>query len=151
MKLITELTDEHGSLTTKLIKVPIGEESSKILQLEEMVQIMKDNEGLGLTANQVGLTDKMFVMIINYGTEKEYIEYVINPVILTRGRETAIELEGCLSYPNKEIEIKRPRMIRVRYHNGHSLVKFKELKGLNARIFCHEMGHVKGECPLSKV
>ena len=72
MKLITELTDQHYSLTTKLIKVPIGEESSKILQLEEMVQIMKDNEGLGLTANQVGLTDKMFVMIINYGYGRLY-------------------------------------------------------------------------------
>ena len=145
MKLITELTDEHGILTTKLTKVTDYMSAEIEEKLQDMAYIMTESGGIGLTANQVGLTDKMFVMMLN-----DKIEHVINPVILTRSKETIVRLEGCLSYPEKgQVPIRRNDWIRVRYHDGKEQHRCDTLNGINAVIFQHEYDHCNGKCKLA--
>lgn len=144
LELLTEDKDVNGILKQKLVKVK--KPKTKLSILKEMVRVMIECKGIGLTANQVGLTDKMFVQYINTNTPKQKIIYVINPEFpkVIDARIQTFE-ERCLSYPNRKVMVERPYGIEVKYHNGKELVT-RKLYGLDARIFYHEMQHIKGKC-----
>ena len=150
MKLITVENDKKGILTTPLTQVNV--EDAKALQkavknLDKMVKVLEEHSGLGLTANQVGLTDAMFVFQLKDGS----IEYVINPEIVARTGGYKTEKEGCLSYPEVgHVDVRRSKEIIMNYHNGTSYVIKRKFKGLEARICQHEEAHVKGLCALIK-
>ena len=78
MKLLTVDNDTKGLLTTVLKEVEKPEKMTK--KLEKMVKVMEKHEGIGLTANQVGLTERMFVFTLNDGT----VEFAVNPEILVK-------------------------------------------------------------------
>lgn len=143
LKLLTSNKDKKGVLKQRLTEVE--DPSSKIEVLKEMLDIMKQNNGIGLTANQVGLTDRMFIYTMNSGR----VEFVINPEIIKTSKRMAWFNEGCLSYPGKQVQIQRPVQIKVKYHNGHNIV-IKNLKGMEARVWLHEYDHCEGECIVSK-
>lgn len=150
LTLIIEANDEHGILKKKLTKIEKGKESEQVSILAKMAIFMKENNGVGLTASQVGIDKKMFVMTINAGQENEYYEYVINPVILTKSKNKVTFPEGCLSYPEKgEILVKRSAEIFVQYHNGEKTVrtKYRDYEGI---VWQHEYDHCQGDCPLGR-
>ena len=74
---------------------------------EQMTSVMLDNNGIGLTASQVGLDYNLFVM----GDSKENATIHINPTVLEYTEDTVLELEGCLSFPNVFVKVKRPKEI----------------------------------------
>jgi peptide deformylase len=141
MKLLIEADDVDGILKEKLVEV--SDPKSKLPVLREMVEIMEANNGIGITANQVGLLDRMFVYTLN-----KRPEFAINPIILKLSKRQVTLKEGCLSYPGAEAQVMRPAEIKVKYHNGHVEV-IKNLKGMEARCFLHEYGHCEGHCILS--
>lgn len=143
MKLLIEANDVDEVLKQKLITVE--DPNSKLPVLREMIEIMKANSGIGLTANQVGLLDRMFIFTLNNGK----IEFVINPKVIKLGNKKISAPEGCLSYPGKEVAVSRPKEIMVKYHNGYKNV-MKKLSGWEARVFLHEFDHCNGECILGK-
>lgn len=141
MRLLIESQDADGILKRKLKKVDVESElSNSIEELIEMVKIMEDNNGIGLTANQVNIDKSMFIQYMD-----GKIEFVINPQILKYSNSKSTMTEGCLSYPDKQVSVTRAREVLVKYHNGKKIVT-KTLKGMNAIIFQHEFDHCKGEC-----
>lgn len=106
---------------------------------ETMIEIMKRENGLGLSANQVGIRARMFVMT----GEQSFA--VFNPRIVDQSNETIISLEeGCLSFPNLWVKIKRPRMIKVRFQDPNSDTHTMTFDGMTARVFQHELDHLNG-------
>ena len=143
MKLLTVETDTQGLLKTVLREVK--DPTKKKSKLHKMADIMQENDGIGITANQVGLTERMFVFTLNDGA----IEFAVNPEINVRFSGVSSEVEGCLSYPDVHKKVRRPKKINVTYHNSEEVVT-RTLKGMEARIFMHEMQHCDGKCILSE-
>lgn len=100
---------------------------------------MKQLGGAGLSANQVGLDIRMFVM----GLDNIKIA-VFNPEIISYSEDTDHFDEGCLSYPGLMLRIKRPKTINVRYYNQNNELIETPVEGLTARIFQHEYDHMMG-------
>lgn len=111
-----------------------------------MYDRMKELGGVGLSANQVGLNIKMFVM--GAGTVRMD---VFNPEIVSVSSEEISYDEGCLSFPGVYIKVKRPESCVVRYQNNKGETLTQELTGLTARIFLHEFDHMEGKTFKDKV
>jgi peptide deformylase len=106
---------------------------------DEMLVTMREREGVGLAANQVGRLKRILVA----GAEDE--EYVIvNPVLEEVAETTEKELEGCLSIPNIQVEVERPTGVKVSGQDAAGAPLHIEASGLLARIFQHEMDHLDG-------
>jgi len=100
---------------------------------------MKQLGGVGLSANQVGLDLRVFVM----GLGETKIA-VFNPEIIEYNTKEELFNEGCLSYPGIMLSIKRPTTIKVRYQDETGQYIENEFNGLTARVFQHEFDHMNG-------
>jgi peptide deformylase len=100
---------------------------------------MKQLGGVGLSANQVGLDLRVFVM----GLGETKIA-VFNPEIIEYSDIEELFNEGCLSYPGIVLGIKRPIKIKATYQNETGQIIEQEFNGLTARIFQHEYDHMNG-------
>ena len=109
-----------------------------------MYDTMKKYGGIGLSANQVGLPYRMFVMGGHPQIEEGKVRYVFNPLINDVSKETISLKEGCLSFPFLFLLINRPKWVSVRYTNENSEEVEETLHGMSARIFQHENEHMNG-------
>jgi len=104
----------------------------------DLAETMRENDGLGLAAPQVGLPYRAFVM------RAENIIGVFNPKIVDVSSEKVYLEEGCLSYPNLWVKIKRPKKIKVRFTNPDGQTETRVFDGMSARVFQHELDHLDG-------
>jgi peptide deformylase len=109
----------------------------------EMIEIMTKEGGIGLSANQVGLNAQIFVMK-PYLLDSADPFAVINPVIVEIDRELQNMPEGCLSYPDLYLTIKRPKSIVAKYFDTQAKECTITLHDLDARCFLHEFDHLQG-------
>jgi len=100
--------------------------------------------GLGLSANQIGLPFRMFVMGGHPQVEEGKVRYVFNPLINDVSPESIIMKEGCLSFPFLFLGIKRPKWVNVRYTDENGEEIEETLHGMPARMFQHENEHMNG-------
>jgi peptide deformylase len=107
---------------------------------KEMVEFMLANNGIGLSANQIGLDAKVFVM----GDSVENSTMCINPTVLQYTSDTQDDIEGCLSFPNMFVKIKRPKEILARYWNENLEECTVKIEGYSAKCYLHEMDHLLG-------
>lgn len=136
------VTDEDPLLRKVSREVGTPNDRTKAL-LDDMIDTLRDAEGVGLAAPQVGILRRIFV--INVGIEDDREEFVefIDPVILeTSGEQDGAE--GCLSVPGRQGNVKRPDKVTVEAtdRNGNRF-KFTG-EGLMARCLCHEYDHLDG-------
>jgi len=117
---------------------------------EEMIDFMLKNNGIGLAANQINLTKNVFVMG-SKGIPGFKPMAVFNPKILSCGEETELFREGCLSYPDLWLSVKRPKKILAEYQDSKGNIHTAELDGLISRVFQHEFDHLKGICFVDRV
>ena len=119
---------------------------SEDLDRREMSRILKENmihyEGVGLSANQIGISERVFVMILNLETEETITCY--NPRIVKKYNDRVWCEEGCLSFPDEIINIQRPDRIVVKYEDEDKKEHKIKLDGLAARVFLHEFDHLEG-------
>ena len=106
----------------------------------EMVKFMIDNNGIGLAANQIGLDAKVFVM----GDSVENSTICINPTVLQYTEETQNDIEGCLSFPNVYVKIKRPTEILAEWYNENLEKQTVKIDGYGAKCYLHELDHLLG-------
>lgn len=119
---------------------------SKIEKIvKEMKEIMEKHQGIGLSANQVGLDLSLFVAKYN---QKFYV--VINPEILKVSKERKEMLEGCLSLPKILANVKRPKSVVLEALNEKGKKIKLKAKGLLARVFLHETDHLNGILMIDK-
>jgi len=107
---------------------------------KEMVEFMIANNGIGLSANQIGLDAKVFVM----GDSVENSTMCINPTVLQYTSDTQDDIEGCLSFPNVFVKIKRPKEILAKYWNENLEECTVKIEGYSAKCYLHEMDHLLG-------
>lgn len=105
----------------------------------QMLQIMRKENGIGLAATQIGIAKRIFVMEVSGITRACF-----NPEILQSSQNIVDFNEGCLSFPGEQCTIKRPDSISVKYHNVQGVVIQEDLSGLEARCFQHELDHLDG-------
>ena len=112
-----------------------------------LIQHMVYYEGIGLSANQIGIPFKVFSMMVS---DKDVI-CCFNPKIIKESDEEVIFSEGCLSFPQLFLKIKRPERVMVKYQNADGDEISAHFDGLAARVFQHEMDHMNGTTYLDRV
>ena len=112
-----------------------------------LVQHMVYHKGVGLSANQIGIPFKVFSMMVD---DKNVI-CCFNPKIIRESDEQVIFSEGCLSFPQLFLKIKRPEEVWVKYQNAGGDEVDAHFEGLAARVFQHEMDHMNGTIFLDRV
>jgi peptide deformylase len=104
-----------------------------------LIQIMNNNNAVGLAANQVGIPLRVFVM---RSSPQNLVCF--NPKIVDSSKEVELLEEGCLSFPNVNVKIKRSKEIRVRFQTPSGETTTMNFSGLTARVFQHELDHLNG-------
>lgn len=107
--------------------------------LDDMVDTMREELGVGLAAPQVGVMRRMFVA----EPEPGRVYYMINPdIYYEEGSEE--EYEGCLSVPGLIGIVERPQKINIRALDRDGVEQDYEFEGFDARVMCHENDHLNG-------
>ena len=119
---------------------------SKNLDGREISRILKENmfhyEGIGLSANQIGISERVFIMVLNMETEETITCF--NPRIIKRYDDNVWCEEGCLSFPDEIINVQRPDRIVIKYEDEDKKDHKIKLSGMAARVFLHEFDHLEG-------
>ena len=109
--------------------------------LKDMAETMYKAEGVGLAAPQVGILRR--VVVIDVSPDHTGLREMVNPEIVeTEGLQTG--REGCLSVPERQGVVTRPRKVRVRYQHRRRKPMELETEGFEARAVCHELDHLNG-------
>ena len=111
------------------------------LLLKDMADTMRQANGVGLAAPQVGILRR--VVVIDIEDENGLIE-LVNPVITERSEETQCGREGCLSLPGRQGIVTRPMQVTVEAQDRHGKPFKLTGEGLLARAICHELDHLDG-------
>ena len=111
---------------------------------KQMIEIMDKHKGVGLSANQVGLDAKIFVMEPEglEGYDKPFA--IINPTIEAVSEEKVTGEEGCLSFPGLFFKVTRAQALVAKFIDSNAKECTIEFTGWNARIFQHEYDHLDG-------
>jgi peptide deformylase len=129
---------------------PIRQIDEALLQLiSDMFVTMYAAPGIGLAANQVGISRALAVIDIQpNGRRQPFV--IINPVIKEKSASVEEE-EGCLSIPGFGGKVKRALKVRVQALNEHGLPIEIEGEGLMARCLQHEIDHLNGKLYMDRL
>lgn len=127
---------------------PVEKFDSKLHQLlDDMNETVKEANGAGLAAVQVGILRQ--VCIIDLGEDNPIIELVNPEIIAEEGTQNG--LEGCLSFPGEYGLVRRPMQVTVRAQDRNGKAFEQTVEGFCARAFCHEIDHLNGNVFVDKV
>lgn len=118
----------------------ITDETRRLIR--DMFETMYAEEGVGLAAPQVGISER--VIVVDPHEEGSEAFALINPEILEASKETEKFEEGCLSIPGLRDLVERSRSVRVRGFSPEGELREFEAEGLVARIVQHEVDHIDG-------
>ena len=107
-----------------------------------LIDNMIHHNGIGISANQIGIWERAFAMIRDL--ENNEVMVCFNPRIIKSYTEEVEMEEGCLSYPELFLKIKRPDKIVVKYEDEDKKTHKLKLQGLASRVFQHEYDHMEG-------
>jgi peptide deformylase len=110
----------------------------------DMIHLMIHSKGLGLAANQIGITKRFFAIGHESFDVFKKPAIIYNPVLVNADEEQELRQEGCLSFPGVWVQVNRSRVIMVRYQNNKGEFLLSRLEGLEARCFQHELDHLDG-------
>ncbi len=136
-----------GDLVLREKCAPVDAITPEILRnMDEMVKMMSEQNGVGLAAPQVGVL-RRFLVMMNPDTNEVF--KMINPVILSRSDETVVMEEGCLSVLGPDglpvyANVTRPAVVTVEWTDVDGNRRAAEMSGLPARIVQHETDHLDG-------
>ena len=132
---------KYGDPVLRRRAAPVAEITPEIRRMvDDMVETMYDEVGIGLAAPQVGISLRLMVV----GHEKTVgARAIVNPVIAEQGGEVTAE-EGCLSLPGIFASVTRAEWVRLEGQDLDGQPVSIKAKGLTARVFQHEMDHLDG-------
>ena len=107
-----------------------------------LIDNMIHHNGIGISANQIGIWERAFAMVRDI--ENNEVMVCFNPRIIKSYSEEVEMEEGCLSYPELFLKIKRPDKIIVKYEDQNKKTHKLKLQGLASRVFQHEYDHMEG-------
>jgi peptide deformylase len=131
------------SSTTNFFIPPAG--YSDWLQFEkDYIYLMLRSNGIGLAANQIGITQRFFAMGHSSFDTFKKPAILYNARITKASDDVEIGEEGCLSFPGVIYNVYRPVNIEVEWQNMKGETQGGKLRGLEARCFQHELDHING-------
>lgn len=123
---------------------PVTEFDSKLQKLiDDMIETMYAAPGVGLAANQVGVSKQVTVIDVSPRDETSSLIVLVNPEIVHKEGNNSSE-EGCLSIPEYTTIVKRAEMVKVRGLDRNGVPVEIEAEGLLARALQHEIDHLNG-------
>jgi peptide deformylase len=110
----------------------------------DMIKLMLDERGMGLAANQIGITKRFFA--IGHDSFDTFQKHAIiwNPEMINSSEERVIDVEGCLSFKDVFVKVERPKVIEVQYETTQGKTRFAKLTGMESKCFQHELDHLDG-------
>ena len=136
----TLIQENHSLLHNPVKKCSYNLDRSKLSYT--LTENMFHYNGVGLSANQIGICERVFVMISDMDTQETITCF--NPKIVKESKDTIVMEEGCLSYPELFLDIPRPSSVVVKYEDEGKEIHKERLIGFIARIFQHEYDHMEG-------
>jgi peptide deformylase len=131
--------EDYFMLGQKIPEYTGGFPAPAIVNLAKRLKMtMKLYAGLGLSANQCGVAERIFVI----GTD-DFQLVCINPKVIDQGPAVK-DKEGCLSFPGLFLNLERPSWIEAEFTDEFGDIKQVKLHGLSARCFLHELDHLNG-------
>lgn len=110
--------------------------------IDDMIETMYAEEGIGLAATQVNIHQRIIVIDVSENHDQPYV--IINPEVISKDGETGIE-EGCLSVPDSRAFVSRAETIKIKALNRHGESYEIDADGLLAICIQHEMDHLMGK------
>ena len=110
----------------------------------DYVKLMLDENGMGLAANQIGITKRFFAM--GHETFDTFQKHAIiwNPQGINFSKDKVVDVEGCLSFKGIWLRVERPKTVEVQYETTQGKTKFAKLNGMESKCFQHELDHLDG-------
>lgn len=141
--MILDLVEQdHPLLNTILeryeFKTDPNEIAARVDMVNNLIETMTYKQGIGISANQVGLNHRVFVLRSNPAL------VCFNPRVIDESTEKTNLEETCLTYPNLVIPIKRPKVIKVRFQDINGEMKTEKFIGMTAKIFMHQLDLLNG-------
>lgn len=136
-----------GDLILREHCAPVDAITPDVLQnMDEMVKMMSEQNGVGLAAPQVGITKRFLVMM---NPDSGEVFKMINPRIISRSDNMVVIEEGCLSVLGPDdlpvyANVARPDSVIVEWTNTDGKLNTAEMSGIMARIVQHETDHLDG-------
>ena len=139
--MIRELVKPDDKILHQRVK-SCGANLDRHFLAKTLIQNMLHYDGVGLSANQIGIDERAFAMI----RDLEYNDIIVcfNPRVIKRYDDEVWCEEGCLSFPDEIINIQRPNRIVVKYEDEDKKDHKIKLDGFAARVFQHEFDHLNG-------
>ena len=111
---------------------------------KDYIQLMLDAKGMGLAANQIGITKRFFAM--GHETFDTFKKHAIiwNPKVINFSEDKVVDVEGCLSFKGIWLKVERPKTVEVQYETIQGKTKFAKLDGMESKCFQHECDHLDG-------
>ena len=141
---ITKVPSKLLSNKTKLVSVDDIKNGSLKGLILNMKNEMKEHQGVGLAANQIGQDISIFVIEPKIAEESNLPETYINPEITEYSKDSDEMEEGCLSIPEYFVPIKRAKKIKIKFINEAGEKKKLKVRGFAARVLQHETDHLYG-------
>jgi peptide deformylase len=107
---------------------------------ERMRELMKDANGVGLAATQVGVLRRVFVFV----PSEDEVAVLVNPQLVNKSDEVSTDDEGCLSMQGITVPVERPVTVRLEGRDETGAEVALDLDGMAARIAQHEYDHLDG-------
>jgi peptide deformylase len=137
---------KFGDPVLKTRATPVESFDESLVRLtQDMLATMRDNEGVGLAATQVGRLKRVFVAAIE---DDEYV--MVNPVLTDISETTETATEGCLSIPGIQVDVERPVAVTISGQDVSGKPLQIEASDLLARILQHEVDHLDGVLVLDR-
>ena len=135
---------KYGDDVLRLPAQPVTEIDEALQTLiDDMVDTMYAAPGVGLAANQVGVSKRLMVIDLSVGKRPDELHVFINPEMIEAEGEITEE-EGCLSIPDFVEVVTRPERVKLRYLDRNGTEREMWGEGLMARAMCHEIDHLNG-------
>ena len=129
----------------KLISQPVPDVDRALRRfMDDMLDTMKDANGIGLAAIQVGVPKRVAVVDLDPSGPDSNPIYLVNPKIVAASEEQTVHNEGCLSVPEFWEDVSRPSRLTVEYTDEKGRPQTVEAEGLLATCLQHEIDHING-------
>ena len=110
----------------------------------DMIAVMLKERGMGLAANQIGITKRFFAIGHESFDTFKKSAIIWNPQVINFSEEKIIDVEGCLSFKDIFVKVERPKTIEVQYETTQGKTEFAKLDGMESKCFQHELDHLDG-------
>jgi peptide deformylase len=124
-------------------KVEVVDDAVRTL-LNDMLETMYANDGIGLAAVQIGVHKRCIVVDVAVREGRNEPMKFINAEIVQRSNDESVFAEGCLSFPDQYSDVVRPETVTVRYLDENGTEKTIQASGILATCLQHEIDHTNG-------